>query len=405
MKNKLASSRLLFMAILICLIHIGCNAQPSGKPQEVSVSVSGIDYDDASFTLLREKLKSNRNVSDLKESYNNGSAAITFTYTNTAINLWDQMPSSVKQLFKVTSIDDQHIILSGKNSSSAAPSTTANNYSTSKDDDCKTCYYNLCKYDETKTFQGVLYKGINWDQGTYYYNCDNGVVTRKIITTNAAGVITSITTDTLIMSNVPAGTSWEVTQSDDGTSYSGYTLIAKNLSVNVNNKQYNDVIIVNIRQYNHYVNTGSSINYYYARGVGLIASDQLDYKKDPMQVYQSNLKAEAIAKSLPGQIDPRIVGVWKWGPPNDINTIYKFNSDGTFNYYTGSNPTTGQDMYKNSKNFWRLNGNTLEVYYSGMNIKAEYGLQKTTDAATGKPALNIQFRGTEYRTYVELDSK
>ena len=61
-------------------------------------------------------------------------------------------------------------------------------------------------------------------------------------------------------------------------------------------------------------------------------------------------------------------------------------------------------MYKDGKNFWRLNGNTLEVYYSGMNQKAAYDLQKNKDPATGKPALNIQFRGTEYRMYVQMDS-
>jgi len=402
MENKLISSRLLFMAILSCLVHVRCNSQP-GKPQQVSVSVTGIDYDDAGVTSLREKLKSTRNVTNFKESYNNGSEAITFTCANTAINLWDQMPSSVKQLFKVTSIDDQHIILTGKNSSSPASPATAGNTSSANDDDCKTCYYNLCKYDETKTFQGVLYKGINWDQGTYYYNCDNGVVTRKIITVNAAGVITSTTTDTLIMSNVPAGTAWGVTS--DGNTYSGYTLIAKNLSVNVKNKQYNDVIIVNIRQYNHFFKTGSSVNYYYARGAGPIASDQLDFTQDPVQVYKNNLQAEATAQSLTGQIDPGITGVWKWAPPNDINTIYKFNSDGTFNYYVGSNTTTGEEMYKDGKNFWRLNGNKLEVYYSGMNVKYEYGLQKITDAASGKPALSIQFKDTEYRTYVQMDNK
>lgn len=404
MERKLITFRLLLIAIIICLANVRCNSQPGEKLQQLSVSVNGIDYDDAGFTSLREKLKSIRNVTGFNESYNNGSAAITFTYTNTAISLWDQIPSSIKEFFKVTSIDGHHIVLSGKSSSSSKLST-ASNTSASNDNDCKTCYYNLCKYDETKTFQGVLYKGINWDQGTYYYNCDNGVVTRKIMTVNAAGVSTGIITDTLIMSNVPAGTTWEVTQSSDGSSYSGYTLVAKNLSVNVNNNQYTNVIIVNIRQYNHFLNTGSSINYYYARGVGAIASDQLDYTKDPIQIYQSNLKAEATAQSLPGQIDPGLVGVWKWSPSTGINTIFKFNSDGTFNYYVGSNTTTGQEMYKNGKNFWRLNGNKLEVYYSGMNVKSEYALQKTTDAASGKPALTIQFNGTEFRRYVQMDSK
>ena len=39
-----------------------------------------------------------------------------------------------------------------------------------------------------------------------------------------------------------------------------------------------------------------------------------------------------------------------------------------------------------------------------MNQKAAYDLQKNKDPATGKPVLNIQFRGTEYRMYVQMDS-
>ena len=298
MGNKLISSRLFLTAILICLVQVSCNSQPAGKPQQLSVSVNGIDYDDAGFNSLREKLQGNKQVTGLKQNYSNGNATITFTCTKTAITLWDEMPSSVKQLFKVNSIDDQHIVLSGKGSNASAGTVANSNTSTANTDDCKTCYYNLCKYDVTKTFQGVLYKGINWDQGTYYYNCDNGVVTRKIITVNGNGVITGISTDTLIMSNVPEGTTWHVTKATDGSSFNGFTLVAKNLSVNVNNKQYSDVIIVNYRNYTSFLaNGGASTNYYYARGAGNIKTEQIDYKKDPMDVFIIEKQAEATAES------------------------------------------------------------------------------------------------------------
>ena len=413
MKNVFTPYRSLLIIAFICSLHFNSNSQTTGKPQQLSVTITGIDYDDAGFTSLRQKLQNTKNVSNLKQSFNNSTATISLTYTNTATDLWDQLPVSVRQLFKVTSIDDSHIALSGKENNSVATST--NNapaqVATPGDNDCKTCYYNLCKYDVTKTFQGVLYKGINWDQGTYYYNCDNGVVTRKIITVNGNGVITNIRTDTLIVSNAPEGTVWGTSffKAIDGAVFKGYTLIAKNVSVNVNNTQYNDVIIVNYREYttnNFLGNTGSSTNYYYARGLGNIKTEPLnDYTKDPMVIYKNQKQAETTSHNLKGIIDPDVVGTWKWHEEGGISTIYKFSSDGTFNYYVGSSAATGQEMYADGKNFWKINGNLLEIYYSGMNKMWETGFQKIKDPSTGKPAISIQFKGTEYRTYTSMDSK
>ncbi len=394
------------MILLIAMIQVRCNSQPVGKLRQLWLSVNNIKYDDAGFTALREKLQNDKTVTSLKESFSNGTATITFTCTRSAISLWDNIPASFKKPFTVSSIDGQHIVLSGSGSTTTADttSTSGSSAAAANNDDCKTCYYNLCKYDETKTFQGVAYKGINYDQGTYFYNCDNGVVTRKIIQQNAYGTLTGIRTDTLIMSNVPAGTTWGVNQSGGGSNYSGYTLIAKNVSVNVNNTQYNDVIIVNIRQYNQIMGTGSSVNYYYARGKGPITSEKLDYKKDPMQAYQSELQSLATASSLQGVIDPGLTGAWRWvDPDGSLDCIYKFNSDGTFNYYVGNSVANGDEMYANGKNYWRLDGNTLNVYYSGMNKKWYYRLQKIKDAASGKPALGIQVTSTQTRNFVSID--
>lgn len=129
----------------------------------------------------------------------------------------------------------------------------------------------------------------------------------------------------------------------------------------------------------------------------------MDYEKDPMVAYSAAQKAASTAASLPGMIDPQLVGIWKWALPGDINTIYDFASDGTFHYYVGSTVATGQEMYAEGTNYWRLNGNVLEVYYSEMNVKATNDLQKMTDPLTGKPSLRIQFRGTEYRTYLKME--
>ena len=254
--------------LLVCLVQCQGNSQARWKLQDIVISVSGIQYDDPGFTYFRENIQNNRKVTAYKERFSNGTASIDFKCPESAILLWDELPASVKGSFQVKEIDDQHVALKG--AVATANSNANDEVKITATDDCKTCYYNLCKYDETKTFQGVLYKGIQWDQGTYYYNCDQGIVTRKIINTNGYGAVTGIITDTLIMSNVPVGTTWGVKGSPEGNTYYGYALIAKNLSFKVNNQPYNDVIIVNLRQFNIYSAQGSSINYYYARGRGVI---------------------------------------------------------------------------------------------------------------------------------------
>jgi hypothetical protein len=403
MKRKLILCSIPWLLFIGLLLPYVGHSQSKGGARQITISASGVSYDDAGFTALREKIKIDKSISDLKESYSNDTGTITFLCSLSATDLWDEMPSSVKQSFKVSAIDDQHIILTGKIVAAAANNTSGGNttISANSDIDCKTCYGYICKYDVIKTFQGVKYVGINYDQGTYYYNCDNGVLIRKIIITNGYGATTGIQTDTLIMSNVPAGTTWGVATGFENTSWTGFTLIAKNLSVDVDNKQYNDVIIVNYRKYASIfgMKNGVSINRYYARGIGLIKSDTLDYTKDPMQLYKNEMQATATAQSLKGIIDPGMVGIWKSTDGGDLSPFYKFNSDGTFNYYVGS-VDAADEMYKGGKNFWKLDGDKLNEYFGGMNKIIQFTLEKITDAASGRPAIKIGFSGGGDRIFV-----
>ena len=65
-----------------------------------------------------------------------------------------------------------------------------------------------CNYDVVKSFGGKLYKGINYDNGTFYYNCDNGILVQKLIIQNGYGTVTKIQTDTLLITSGPIGTRW-----------------------------------------------------------------------------------------------------------------------------------------------------------------------------------------------------
>ena len=204
-KSNFFQKELLFI-VLVFFSHLHGMAQSNA----ISISVNGVEYDDPSFSLLKESLQKDKNVTSVKSAYEQGTAKLTFNYTHKAQDLWDELPQTTKQFFKITTINDYSIVLESKSAvkeSTVAKSTTTNSQ---KDDVCMNCYYNLCNYDGTKSFQGVVYRAINYDQGTFYYNCDNGVVTRKMITVNGYGVTTNIRTDTILMSNAPIGTTWGV---------------------------------------------------------------------------------------------------------------------------------------------------------------------------------------------------
>jgi hypothetical protein len=423
-KNVSCLLKWLFTGIL-AWINITSHGQnvSSVTSSEIVVSVAGIAYEDPALSLLKESLKNNKKVRSTKNSYEQETAKITLSYSGSASDLWDDVPKTTKDFFKLSSIDDKHITLQYKNASqqnavsNTNTSTSASN--NKKDDDCKNCYFNLCKYDGVKTFQGIVYKQINYDEGTYYYNCDNGVLVRKIIYKNGYGQTTNITNDTILMSNVPIGTKWGV-KSDASSflisskSYSDYTLFKKGVSMQVNGVTYNDVIVIYYRQYsndNLLGENSSSTYYYYAKGVGLIKTENLGAISDPTYTAtgtntskNDNEVPDALYKTMKGKIDEAITGAWKYHDKEmNWDIYYVFNSDGTYQYYVGSiNPANQMPA---GKCYWRIDGGYLELLAEGWNKVYRFEIQKKNDVATGKPALVIQFKDAEYRTYFSEDRK
>jgi len=414
------------LTIIVVLVNVASHAQNVNAVTsgEIIISVAGIAYEDPALSLLKESLKNNKKVKTTKNSYDQETAKITLSYSGSAADLWDEIPKTTKDFFKLTSIDDKHIALQYKNASqknltsNTAASTTAS--SNKKDEDCKNCYFNLCRYDGIKTFQGVVYKQINKDDGTYYYNCDNGVLVVKQVIQNGYGVITNITNDTLLMSNAPVGAKWSV-KSDassflglNSKSYSGYTLFRKGISIQVNGVTYNDVIVVYYRQYSNDNITGessSSANYYYARGVGLVKTENLGPISDPTYAptktntgKNDNEVIDALYKTMKGKVDESIIGTWKYHDKTmNWDIYYVFNSDGTYQYYVGSiNP---ENQMPKGTCYWRVDGGHIELLADGWNKVYQFELQKKNDVTSGKPALVIQFKDSEYRTYFSEDNK
>ena len=159
----------------------------AGTKKQVSIAVAGIDYDDAGFTKLKEGIKNNKKVQDVTQSFSQNTAHLSLTYTGDATALWDELPADLKKPFKITTIESNRIELQLKSTATAniSAGNTSTTPSTSTNiDDCKNCYWNICKYDVLKSFGGAIYKGLNLDNGTFYYNCDNGILTQKVITVN-----------------------------------------------------------------------------------------------------------------------------------------------------------------------------------------------------------------------------
>ena len=47
---------------------------------QLNISVAGIEYDDAGFTKLKEGIKNNKKVQDVKQSFSQNTAKLSLTY-------------------------------------------------------------------------------------------------------------------------------------------------------------------------------------------------------------------------------------------------------------------------------------------------------------------------------------
>ncbi|MDB5279667.1 MAG: hypothetical protein JWR61_4622, partial [Ferruginibacter sp.] len=336
-----------------------------------------------------------------------------------ATALWDELPADLKKPFKVTTIESNRIELqlknaTGANAAAGTAATAAANPISNKDD-CANCYWNMCKYDVLKSFGGAVYKGINLDNGTFYYNCDNGIVTQKVIMVNGYGVTTRISTDTVLISSGPVGTKWGVVNADNknellglmaGADLSmktvgGYTLVAKNISTDAGGKSYKDVIVVNYKGYSKDPFFGSnfySTNFYYAKGVGLVRTDTLNFDSDPVAAINKVNDTKTVYRGgsvVKDGMDETLVGLWKYHDAKaNTDAYYQFLADGTFEYYAG---TVTEATKSKGTNHWKIEAGgydkngiaIIDLTWAGGGFTQREELEKKNDAATGKPAFTL----------------
>lgn len=404
-----------FVVCVVIMLSFHCSTYAQ-TAKTITLSVSGIEFDDPSFTALRDNLKTSQKVKNIQPSFNAGTAKISLAYNGSPTDLWDDLPASIKQPFKLSSVDGNSIALklksgSAENNTDTKPVTTT----TAKNNEgCTTCYIDLCKYDGIKTFQGVAWYGINYDEGTYYYRCENGMLVRKTILVNGNNVTTNIITDTILYINKPIGYSWGYrTETAKDYSMDMRTIVAKGITVQIDGNTYNDVIVVNRKNANSNnamrlnavlekmiaKESGTNINAYYIRGTSIAKIQQLELDADPLmgiQQYRIGNTGTTVATGpavtaqpvrlaelpvpMKGNVDLSLVGLWKFTQQGQNPLYMKLNADGTVDFQSEGEAA--------AKGFWRVDGNFMELVTVGMNSMTQLSrqpIEKTIEA--GKPVL------------------
>ena len=86
-KNSTCFQKRVLILVMIICSSVYCIAQPNA----INISITGIEYDDPGFSLLKESLQKNKNVTAVKPGYEQGTAKLNFNYSRSAQNLWNNL--------------------------------------------------------------------------------------------------------------------------------------------------------------------------------------------------------------------------------------------------------------------------------------------------------------------------
>jgi hypothetical protein len=132
--------------------------------------------------------------------------------------------------------------------------------------------------------------------------------------------------------------------------------------------------------------------------------------KDPAQPTAMDAKILQPPVPMKGSVDPSIVGTWKYHDDaksygQNYSVFFIFRADGTYDNYQDHTGNTQPPPVTN--NFWRIDGEYLEVLPVGAKAPARLKLSKRNDTQKNKPALVIQWNtgSDDYRTYYPVEKK
>ncbi len=337
----------------------------------IVISVKGVEYDNSSFSDLRNAVKGNIKVVQSSPAFTGDAATITLQYNGNATELWDELPQNIKQQFKITSINNSRIDLQLKQNSNNTPAATIE----PKKDDCMDCYYyKACSFDTSFEFNGNTYKGYK-KRGAAFF-CKNGILYSKSYS--------GITHKQIIFKvNEPAGTGWTDTF---GTVIINKMMVAKGIGIMYKKKYYADVLTV------YFSESSLTALYYYAKDIGYLKHDTIDNAFNP-----------AVAAKMKGNIDTSLIGTWKlYNDVNKTNYYYQFYGDGTFGYYSGS--ISKYNQMPSGFSLWRVHDNYIELYNGAWSSVSQVPFKKKNDSVTGKPAIAFG-AGNSLVYYVSDDGK
>ncbi len=404
MKKNILTPLFFIVTLSLCIITNTVQAQSINK---ITISVKEIKYDDPNFTALRESLKKNPKVKSVKPSYADGVAILSFTYTGEAPQLWEEIPKTSKRFFDLAGISNDAISLNyvnpQKNGANSTAETSAAQTKNINKKDCFDCdYFPMCKYDDTKKYDGGhIYRGVREsDVSIAYYNCENGVVTEKWVTssneqykavdynpfTDRETVIyyegkPVYTTHTQIILKTNAAIDEEWKSEDDIYR----KIITKNASVLIDEVKYDNVIVVCKRSnvFNYALGWVDAYSYiYYIKGIGdaFVESSMQPEPKTKLSILQE-FKAGLNA----GRIDTSLVGSWSVfaepDPDGRFKSFYKINADGSYTY-TNEFRKIEDRIEKGS---WRVINDTLKFFHKGGINKQK--IDKINNQQTGKPSI------------------
>jgi hypothetical protein len=90
------------------------------------VVVAGIEFDDENLSLLKEEIGKVKGVKSPTMEYKSGTAMIQFSFKGKPSEVWEEVPKSTRQLFKLTEAGDNNIIVEYKNPKSPSESAPEN---------------------------------------------------------------------------------------------------------------------------------------------------------------------------------------------------------------------------------------------------------------------------------------
>jgi hypothetical protein len=348
---------LIFSFVLLTIIGIAQSAN------SVTITVSSTEYDNPSLTGLKEYLKANSKVKGLKSTFTNSIATLSFTYSGTADELWDEIPANKKQAFKLSSIDSNTIKLQLAKSS---PVSTTSNKADAKNCGCD--YFPLCNYDGEKNFQGEKWKLMNYDGKSAYYHCENGKLRIKTLRHDWDGNFVGYVTFTALKQNEPKGTTWSESLDLGGGITRTYThvIVKKDIRVKLDGKIYNDVIKVHRNAGEVIGNTYGGVEKgytYYIKDVGAFEERKItELPDDDIEVrLKSNVEHPLFLKITEFCFWYTNIDVTGYSQNNPvIKESFIFNKDGSF---TKGARRKYNDYSELSEGFWSIKDGHIELMF------------------------------------------